>query len=144
MSKPISDETGKGVLRRMRQPRLQDWRIKFVAVFMSLLLVIASYAEPVILINNQVNEVKKALTDLKHATMGTAKISELTLEQIAEQLERAIEDLKESKQEITSDLMNLSTIINKAGPDPASLFEWVRDETFLVPYRGILRGHEGV
>jgi len=144
MSKPLSDETGKGILRRMRQPRMQNWRIKFVAVFMSLLLVVAGYAEPVISLNNQVNEVKNALADFINATMGTEKMDELTLDQIAERLEKAIEELNESKQEISSDVMKLSTIISKVGPDPALLFEWVRDETFLVPYRGVLRGHEGV
>ncbi len=37
-----------------------------------------------------------------------------------------------------------AAIVNEVGRDPVRLFEWVRDNTDLVPYAGLLRGPSGV
>jgi hypothetical protein len=45
---------------------------------------------------------------------------------------------------IPRDTFDPEAIVQKAGRDPVRLFEWVRDETNLVPYQGSLRGPVGV
>ena len=53
-------------------------------------------------------------------------------------------EVLESDAESHPNPFDLSTIIDKVGGDPISLFEWVRDNTSWVPYRGVLRGPVGV
>jgi hypothetical protein len=36
------------------------------------------------------------------------------------------------------------TVVDQVGHDPVKLFAWVRDNTELIPYRGVLRGPVGV
>ena len=40
------------------------------------------------------------------------------------------------------DTFDPQVIVDNVGKDPAKLFEWVRDNTYLVPYRGALRGYK--
>ena len=49
-----------------------------------------------------------------------------------------------AEKEIPRDTFDPQAIIDKVGKDPNKLFEWVRDNTYWVPYRGMLRGHVGV
>lgn len=65
-------------------------------------------------------------------------------EQAAERLERLFNALEEARKEIPRDTFDPQAIVNIVGCDPVKLFEWVRDNTYLVPYRGSLRGHIGV
>jgi hypothetical protein len=53
-------------------------------------------------------------------------------------------EIMESEAESHPDPFDLATIIDKVGADPITLFEWVRDNTSWVPYRGVLRGPVGV
>lgn len=52
--------------------------------------------------------------------------------------------LEEIAKEIPRDTFDPQAIVDKVGKDPVALFEWVRDNTYLVPYRGTLRGPIGV
>lgn len=63
---------------------------------------------------------------------------------LAERLEAAFELLEEARREIPRDTFDVAAVIDSVGSDPIRLFDWVRTHTYLVPYRGILRGHRGV
>jgi hypothetical protein len=52
--------------------------------------------------------------------------------------------LKSAVEEIPSDSFDPRALVASAGTDPSRLFEWVRDNTYWVPYRGALRGPVGV
>jgi len=62
----------------------------------------------------------------------------------AEMLERAFRALEAISAEVPRGTFDPQAIVEKAGRDPAKLFEWVRDETLWVPYLGELRGPAGV
>jgi hypothetical protein len=70
---------------------------------------------------------------------GTAE-----LHRMAERLEKMFEALEAAQREIPRDTFDLKAIVEKVGRDPQKLFAWVRDHTYLVPYRGALRGWQGV
>src|SRR5882724_2295615 len=46
--------------------------------------------------------------------------------------------------DLPRDTFDPQAVIQKVGNDPVKLFEWVRDQTSYVPYRGSLRGPIGV
>lgn len=74
----------------------------------------------------------------------TARLSEEERKRAIEKLERLFDALEEVAKEIPRDTFDPQAIVNKVGKDPIKLFEWVRDNTYLVPYRGSLRGPIGV
>ena len=76
------------------------------------------------------------------AEMG--KPAKEELEQAAQKLAKLSDGLEEAVKEIPRDTFDPKAIIKKVGEDPEKLFEWVRDHTFWVPYRGSLRGPTGV
>lgn len=71
-------------------------------------------------------------------------LSSKELEQRANKLESLFDALEEATQELPRDTFDPNAIIEKVGKDPMKLFEWVRDNTYLVPYQGSLRGDIGV
>jgi hypothetical protein len=66
------------------------------------------------------------------------------LKQVADRLEKMFKALRQAEREIPRDTFDPKVIVAKVGKDPVKLFEWVRDNTYLVPYRGVLRGPKGV
>lgn len=66
------------------------------------------------------------------------------LNQVAGRLEKMFKALEAAEREIPRETFDLKAIVEKVGNDPQKLFEWVRDNTYLVPYRGALRGWQGV
>ena len=54
---------------------------------------------------------------------------------------RAIED---GLRELPRDRWDPDYVVQQVGTDPQRLFEWVRDHTSWIPYRGVLRGPVGV
>lgn len=54
---------------------------------------------------------------------------------------RAIED---GERDTPRDTWDPDYIVSAIGHDPQELFAWVRDNTYWIPYRGILRGPSGV
>ena len=67
------------------------------------------------------------------------------LEQVSDQLERLFEDFRKLNQESSAKIWDGETVIAGTGSDnPEGLFEWVRDNTYFIPYEGLLRGSEGV
>ncbi len=61
-----------------------------------------------------------------------------------EQLERAFDALEDLAAGIRRDTFDPEAILDLVDPEIEPLFEWVRDNTALVPYRGALRGPVGV
>lgn len=82
-----------------------------------------------------------------HPLTSSAMMSELSkdeLDQKADLLEKSLQRLEAEVQAIPKELFNLEALADKLGSDPIEIFEWVRDKTYLVPYRGLLRGAKGV
>ncbi len=62
----------------------------------------------------------------------------------AKRLENTFAALEDAIQRIPRETFDPEAIIQKAGSDAVKLFEWVRDETYLIPYQGSMRGPAGV
>ena len=62
----------------------------------------------------------------------------------AAQLERAIGALAESDRAAPRDTWDADYVVEQVGREPNALFDWVRDSTTWVAYRGVLRGAVGV
>ena len=52
--------------------------------------------------------------------------------------------LEETAQEVPRDTFEPQAIVDRIGQDPTALFQWVRNNTRLLPYQGVLRGPVGV
>ena len=74
----------------------------------------------------------------------TARLNGEERKRAVEKLEKLFNTLEEAAKEIPRDTFDPQAILDKVGKDPIKLFEWVRDNTYLVPYRGTLRGPIGV
>jgi hypothetical protein len=61
-----------------------------------------------------------------------------------ERLERLFQALGAAARDIPRETFDAKAVVAHVGRDPRALFQWVRDETFFVPYRGALRGPTGV
>lgn len=60
------------------------------------------------------------------------------------EIDKTYQALTEVERDIPRDSFDPASIVAAVGQDPARLFEWVRDNTAWVPYRGELRGPSGV
>jgi hypothetical protein len=70
--------------------------------------------------------------------------SEEELNQTAEKMENLFDDLESSMERTPRDTIDPQSVADKLGSDPESLFNWVKDNTYYVPYRGCLRAAVGV
>lgn len=61
-----------------------------------------------------------------------------------EQVNIARQALESIDNEISGDTFDAGAVVRSVGRDPVRLFEWVRDNTYWVPYHGALRGPVGV
>lgn len=86
----------------------------------------------------------KSYQELGRALAGPTSASQLSGKEIADRLEKLFPLLEAAEREIPRDTFDIQAVIGKVGRDPIKLFEWVRDNTYLVPYRGVLRGGTGV
>jgi len=59
-------------------------------------------------------------------------------------LDALYSDLERIARDLPRDTFDPKAIVDELGNDPERLHAWVRDNTFLVPYRGSLRGPVGV
>src|SRR5271155_3062487 len=91
-----------------------------------------------------VQPVAKSYHDLGEALAGPKPKTSPTPDQVADKLEKLFPMLEKAEREIPRDTFDMQAVIDKVGEDPQKLFEWVRDNTYLVPYRGLLRGDKGV
>ncbi|MGC2467412.1 MAG: hypothetical protein WA517_19625 [Candidatus Acidiferrum sp.] len=81
---------------------------------------------------------------LRHGLSLAQPEAQPTPEQIANRLDKLFSIVAEADRQIPRDTFDPQAIINKVGKDPTKIFEWVRDHTYFVPYRGLLRGDKGV
>jgi len=59
-------------------------------------------------------------------------------------LDRSLRAIEDGDRESPRDRWDLQYVVDAIGRDPQALFTWVRDNTYWVPYRGVLRGPVGV
>ena len=59
-------------------------------------------------------------------------------------LARLLDQLSESARELSRDGFDYQAVIESIGRDPAKLTKWVKENTRLVPYSGLLKGPQGV
>src|SRR5688500_2119592 len=59
-------------------------------------------------------------------------------------LENSLRSLEESQRNAPRDRWDPDYVITKVGKSPDALFAWVRDNTYWIPYHGILRDARGV
>jgi hypothetical protein len=60
------------------------------------------------------------------------------------QIESSLRAIEDELRDSPRDHWDPDFVVRQAGTDPQVLFEWVRDNTFWIPYRGLLRGPVGV
>lgn len=73
-----------------------------------------------------------------------ASASNRPLEDLADRLDALWPTVEATEREMTRLTFDPKAVVTQAGREPSKLFYWVRDETSLVAYRGILRGEVGV
>jgi hypothetical protein len=83
-------------------------------------------------------------TSAQSTTSQGLELTEEETSQILKGLERLNRAILQASQEIPRETFDPQALLNAIGEDPKSLFEWVRDETVLVPYQGTLRSSMGV
>lgn len=91
-----------------------------------------------------VQPVAKSYQELSEALAGPKPKAPLTPDQVADRLDKLFPMLEKAEREIPRDTFDLQAVIDKVGKDPEKLFAWVRDNTYFVSYRGLLRGDKGV
>src|SRR3954469_17843011 len=62
----------------------------------------------------------------------------------AQKIEKSLKAIEDADRENPRESFDLQAVLQKTGPDPLKVFEWVRDQTVWVPYRGALRQEIGV
>jgi len=62
----------------------------------------------------------------------------------AAQAKHSFQALEDAMRQLPRETFDPAAIVQKVGNDPAALFDWVRDHTCWVPYRGSLREDKGV
>ena len=62
----------------------------------------------------------------------------------AAQAQNSLKALEDSLAKLPRDSFDVGAVVKEVGPEPAALFQWVRDRTCWAPYRGALRDDRGV
>lgn len=66
------------------------------------------------------------------------------IDEVKDWLGIVIDELESEQEKRPRDTFDGQAVIQRVGTDPLKLFEWVRDNTFWIPYQGSLRGAAGV
>ena len=64
--------------------------------------------------------------------------------QMTAQFQQLLSAMRKLDAAIPKDQFDPDAVVKEVGQDPTALFQWVRDATTWVPYRGVLRGPVGV
>jgi hypothetical protein len=75
---------------------------------------------------------------------GAAPAAEPDRRQGAEAMDRLLRMVEAADRDGPRETFDVQAVVRGAGQDPVKVFEWVRDRTWWVPYRGALRGPTGV
>ncbi|MBE3073301.1 MAG: hypothetical protein IMZ67_10015 [Acidobacteria bacterium] len=103
-----------------------------------------SGASPGLDIPGAVTAFEQARQDSIRALMGFSADTVLSREQAADKLNAVFGTIEELVAKLPRDTFDVAAVVDQVGQDPSRLFQWVRDETIFVPYRGTLRGPIGV
>lgn len=82
--------------------------------------------------------------DVSPAPLPITRPNAEEVKRISDKMERGFVALEAAAREIPRETFDPQAIVGQIGKDPVKLFEWVRDNTYWVPYRGVLRGPIGV
>jgi hypothetical protein len=67
------------------------------------------------------------------------------LDQVSAKIENLLDELESSVETDSTKIFSIDSVLDEIGTDnPAELFVWIRDNTYFVPYQGVLRGAKGV
>jgi len=67
------------------------------------------------------------------------------LDQVSAKIEDLLDELESSVETDSTKILSIDSILEKIGTEnPEELFVWIRDNTYFVPYQGVLRGDKGV
>jgi len=78
------------------------------------------------------------------ASPAAANEEERTFDRLAQDFESACALLESALPGIPRDTFDPEVVVKQAQSEPTRLFRWVRDNTWLAPYRGLLRSDAGV
>ncbi len=87
---------------------------------------------------------KNEMQNTQAAVSQSLELTEEEIDQVLEGLKKLNRAILRSSQEIPKDTFDPQSVVDNVGENAISLFEWVRDETLMVPYQGSLRGPTGV
>ena len=68
----------------------------------------------------------------------------LSVSDVTSMAERMLAAAETSERTLQRETFDAGAVAGRVGPDHIRLFQWVRDNTTLVPYQGVLRGPTGV
>jgi hypothetical protein len=86
---------------------------------------------------------RREILDLMNAGDGTKGTSP-SLEKVAAHTATLFGALDEVVAKLSRRTFDLDDVLAQAGSDTGALLQWVREQTGWVPYRGVLRGPQGV
>lgn len=134
-------------LQRIRLAQLKIWGTSTLVLLFSFNLAFAGFMTPStvgVSASQMTQRLNQSFQELGIALAGVPEGTQLSPEQVADRLEKLFDALAAIKGKIPQDTFDVQAIVDKVGRDAEKLFAWVRDETFLVPYRGVLREAKGV
>lgn len=134
-------------LQRIRLAQVKIWGTKTLVLLLCFNLAFAGFMTPNtagVSAPQMTQSLNQSMQELLAAMAGVPEGTQLSAEQVVNRLEKQFDMLKEAEREIPRDTFDVQAIVDEVGSDPEKLFAWVRDETFLVPYRGVLREAKGV
>lgn len=139
------------ILQQRGTIEFETWGLQqVIALGLSLLMVSSGITSPAGFRGSQpsaaqiTEPLQRSYQQLGAMMAGSKPGTQTSPEEIADGLEKLFQALEEAERQIPRDTFDPQAIIDKVGRDPEKLFKWVRDNTYLVPYRGVLRGETGV
>ena len=87
----------------------------------------------------------RATRGVRHEMVPGAPESEsLSTAERAAIMEQGIRALEDAERTVSRERWDLDYVVERHGRSAEGIFEWVRNGTYWVPYRGVLRGARGV
>jgi hypothetical protein len=86
----------------------------------------------------------RAQLELAAALGNQTDPDRLSVADLTNMVERLLTEAEASERTLPRETFDTAAVVKRVGPDPVKLFEWVRDQTTVVPYLGVLRGATGV
>jgi hypothetical protein len=144
-------------LRFRRSPEPAAWEFQqLVALAMSLLMAVSAFAGSARFADSRASAAQqlssaqiadpflRSYGHIGEPLTASSQSVPLTPAQAADRVEKLFAAFELADREIPRDTFDVKAVVDKVGHDPTKLFEWVRDNTYFVPYRGMLRGETGV